>query len=142
MNDIIFNYDFFINWYKSNQYYDDIFGPGLYNNNIIEYFSFSQGKRDMIQYPKNFIYLSNKYGPYLSGLNSNFTTRLYNRLNKFYISIKGNKIYFVFPRQDININSDNHRRIWGDHYTFLKDVNNNIQPEEQINGTSNYSLHV
>lgn len=113
MDDIIFNYDSFINWYKLNQYYDDIFGPGLINGNIIEYFSFSQGIRDMIRYPRDFIYLSDKYGKYLSSLNSNILTRPYNRLNRFFVSISGNKIYFVFPRRDVNINSENRQRIWG-----------------------------
>jgi len=69
MDDIIFNYDFFINWYKINQYYDDIFEPGLINKKLIRYYSFSQGNRDIIENAKNFVYLSKKYGKYLSELN-------------------------------------------------------------------------
>lgn len=35
-------------------------------------------------------------------------------------------IYIIFPRKDINTNSTGRNRVWGDHYTFLKNDNNNI----------------
>lgn len=113
MDNIIFNYDFFIDWYKANQNYEDIFEPGLLNGNLIRYYSFSQGNRDLIQNPKKFVYLSEKYGDKLFQLNPNLPTRQYNRLNNIFISIVGSKIYFVFPREDISKNSEGHQRIWG-----------------------------
>lgn len=142
MDDIIFNYDIFYNWYYSKYTFEDIFGPSVINNRMVRYFSFANGNRDMID-GKDFIYLSNKYGIDLQQLNKNFTTRPYNRLNRMFVSINNSnkRIYFVFPREDINVNSEGQRRIWGDHYTFLKDGNQIIFHRSDVSPNLNNTLN-
>jgi hypothetical protein len=124
-----FNYDFFLNWYKTNSdYNNNIFDS---TNSITKYYNFSSEKqRNIFQNPRKFLDLSKflyqNYG--LNEIDNIFksSTRPYNRLNDVYLSIYDKKIYVIFPRQDLNKNSEGHTRIWGDHFTFLKDRNNNI----------------
>lgn len=129
---INFDYDFFLKWYQTNSDYNtNIFGK---IDNISQYFNYSSSKqRAIFQNPRKFIDLSNfllvKYGTILtSEINNIFgpSSRPYKRFQEVFLSVNDKRVYIVFPRQDQYANSTGHVRIWGDHFTILKDRNNNI----------------
>lgn len=117
MDPIIFNYKRFYNWYYNNRNNKKFFEQGTKDANY-ENYSFENGIRKINKPNRIFKYFTTTYKD-LNILNQNDNST-YIRLKHLYINFNPpeEKIFFIFPRRDIN------GRLWGDHYSFIRDSQN------------------